>query len=204
MASAKLIKSLEKIGFLLEFPEYDPIEEEIIEILKENNERITLALPLLLSYGFDYAIICKKINSKQKIEFDKAILIAERIYKKENIINNLKETIKKNKIKAAFRDNEYERYYDSFKEARLNAEKEEQKTIERQSKLRLNLDLNKSLRILFSPAKIRIMDKIFNHQKLTNTELKYYYRAISNIDKAALNPALQNYLRIIEITKKEI
>jgi hypothetical protein len=38
---------------------------------------------------------------------------------------------------------------------------------------------------------------------LTNTELKYYYKAISSIDKAVLTPALQDYLKIIEITKKE-
>jgi len=46
------------------------------------------------------------------------------------------------------------------------------------------------------------MEKIFNHEKLSNTELKYYYRSISNINKAVLTPALSNYLRIIEISKK--
>ena len=46
------------------------------------------------------------------------------------------------------------------------------------------------------------MEKIFNHEKLTNTELKYYYKSISNINKATLNPQLENYLRIIETTKK--
>ncbi|MEK6836415.1 MAG: hypothetical protein AABX94_01970 [Nanoarchaeota archaeon] len=71
------------------------------------------------------------------------------------------------------------------------------------NKLRLTLDLNKDLKVLFSPAKIRIMEKIFNHEKLTNTELKYYYKAVSSINKAVLNPGLSDYLRIIEMTKKE-
>jgi hypothetical protein len=202
MASAKLIKALEKGGFRLEFPGYESIEEEIIEILKEGNERISISLPLLLKLDFDYKKICHNINSKEKKEFNKIILIANKIYQKEKIPSKLKDVIKKNNIKESFASEEFERFYDVFKESELNIEKEGQKIIEKQSKLRLNLDLNKSLKTLFSPAKIRIMEKIFNHEKLTNTELKYYYRAISNIDKSVLNPALQDYLRIIEITKK--
>src|SRR3989339_224881 len=202
MASAKLIKSLEKKGFLLEFPEYTSLEEEIIEILNNDNSRIILSLPLFLMEKFDYKKISSKIELKQKKEFNKAILISEKIYKKESIPNTLNEIIKKNKIKIPFSSNEFDDFYTSFKESNLNKEQSEQKIIEKQSRLRLNLNLNKDLKTLFSPAKIRIMEKIFNHNKLTNTELKYYYRAISNIDKAVLSPQLQDYLRIIETTKK--
>lgn|SRR3989338_7146155 len=203
MASAKLIKSLEKRGFFLEFPEYDNFEEEIIEIIKENNPRIILSLPLLLMESFDYLKIYHKLNSKQKKEFNNIILISEKIYREQKFKNNLKRLIKENNIKEIFSKDEFQKFYDAFKESQLNKDKDQQGTIENQSKLRLNLDLNKDLKNLFSPAKIRIMNKIFNHEKLTNTELKYYYKAISNIDKAVLNPAMQNYLRIIEITKKE-
>ena len=59
MASAKLIKSLEGKGFFLEFPEYEDIEEEIIEILKEDNFRILLSLPLLLNKEFNYKNLIK-------------------------------------------------------------------------------------------------------------------------------------------------
>ena len=203
MASAKLIKSLEKRGFFLEFPEYDNFEEEIIEIIKENNPKIILSLPLLLMESFDYLKIYHKLNSKQKKEFNNIILISEKIYREQKFKNNLKRLIKENNIKEIFSKDEFQKFYDAFKESQLNKDKDQQGTIENQSKLRLNLDLNKDLKNLFSPAKIRIMNKIFNHEKLTNTELKYYYKAISNIDKAVLNPAMQNYLRIIEITKKE-
>ena len=202
MASAKLIKSLERKGFLLEFPEYESIEEEIIEILKEDNFRILLSLPLLLNNDFNYKRIYSKLNSFQRKNFDKFILISEKIYNKENIFNNLTKLIKEEKIKSDFSKKEFEDYYGAFKEARIRLEKDEQKIIEKQSKLRLNLDLNKDIKTLFSPAKIRIMEKIFNHEKLTNTELKYYYKSISNINKSVLNPNLQNYLRIIEISKK--
>ncbi len=202
MASAKLIKSLEKKGFFLEFPAYDKLEDEIIEILKENNSRILLSLPLLLNEDFNYERVYSKLSSLERKEFNKIILIGLKIYKKENISNNLKKLIKEKKIKGSFKSDEFKEFYELFKECRKNLEKSEQESLEKQSKLRLNLNLNKDLETLFSPAKIRIMGKIFNHEKLTNTELKYYYRAISNIDKAVLNPSLQNYLRIIEISKK--
>jgi len=202
MISAKLIKLLDKQGFLLEFPEYNSPEELIIEILKENNPRILLSLPLFLKEKFDYKKICSKLTSSQKKEFDKVILMSGNIYKKENINNSLKELIKKERINGSFLKKEFEEAYDSFKETQINSEKKEQKIIEKQSKLRLNLNLNKSLQILFSPAKIKIMEKIFNHEDLTNTELKYYYKSISNINRAVSNSALQDYLKIIEITKK--
>lgn len=203
MPSAKLIKALEKQGFFLEFPDYSSKEELIIAILHENNPRISLSLPLLLDKDFDYKAIVSNLNTPLKNEFNKIILISEKIYRKEDVDNKLSQLIKQEKITSSFSNTEFDEYYSSFKESLLNQTRTEQKTIEKQSKLRLNLDLNKTLEVLFSPAKIRIMKKIFNHEKLTNTELKYYYKAISNINKSVLNPSLQDYLRIIEITRKE-
>ncbi|MEK6892623.1 MAG: hypothetical protein AABX07_00295 [Nanoarchaeota archaeon] len=202
MPSAKLIKNLEKEGFFLEFPDYESKEEIIIDIIREKNSRLSLSLPLFLKEEIAYKKIISKLSAVQKKELDKAVLISKEIYKKEDIQSNLKEIIKKNKIKAVFSKQEFQECYNSFKESQSRLKCNEQKIIEKQSKLRLNLDLNKSLTVLFSPAKIRIMEKIFNHEKLTNTELKYYYKAISSINKAVLNPSMQDYLRIIEITKK--
>ena len=204
MTSAKLIKSLEKKGFFIEFPNYESEEEIIIEILKENNARLNLSLPLFLDSSFDYKQIISSLNSSQKKEFNKIILISAKIYKKESIKTNLGGIIKQNNIKEKFLDSEFNEFYSSFKESLLNQDRKEQRIIEKQSKLRLNLDLNKDIETLFSPAKIRIMKSIFNHEKLTNTELKYYYRAISKINKAVLSPGLQDYLRMIEISKKEV
>ena len=203
MLNAKLIKVLEREGFFLEFPDYSSTEEIIIEIFKENNPRLNTGPSLFLEREFDYKKILSKLNNSQKRYFNKIILLSEKIYKKENRKNNLNKIIKENKIKSSFSKAEFNTFYDAFKEAQLKKNTNEQKIIEKQSKLRLNLDLNNSLQVLFSPAKIKIMEKIFNHEKLTNTELKYYYKAISNIDKAVLNPSLQDYLRIIEITRKE-
>jgi len=204
MINAKLIKSLEKKGFFIEFPNYESEEEIIIEILKENNARLNLSLPLFLDSSFDYKQIISSLNSSQKKEFNKIILISAKIYKKESIKTNLGGIIKQNNIKEKFLDSEFNEFYSSFKESLLNQDRKEQRIIEKQSKLRLNLDLNKDIETLFSPAKIRIMKSIFNHEKLTNTELKYYYRAISKINKAVLSPGLQDYLRMIEISKKEV
>lgn len=204
MLKAKLIKALEKKGFYLEFPDYDSNEELILDILKEGNPRINLSMPLLLKKEMDYRKIASELGAKDKEELDKIILIAEKIYEKERIENGLSEIIKKNKIKVKFSEQEFKEFYNSFRESISKANKNKENIIEKQSKLRLNLDLNKSLSVLFSPAKISIMDKIFNHEKLTNTELKYYYRSISNINKSVLNPILQDYLRVIEITKKRV
>ena len=201
MPSAKLIKALEREGFYLDFPEYESNEELILSILKENNFRISLSLPLFIRKEISYEKISSKLKAKEKKEFDKIILISEKIYRK-GIESNLRNTIKQNKIKAKFSEQEFIEFYDSFKECISRLNKNEEKLIEKQSKLRLNLDLNKSLAILFSPGKLRIMGKIFNHIKLTNSELKYYYRSISNINRAIFNPVVQDYLRVIEITKK--
>ena len=202
MPDAKLIKTLEREGFFLEFPRYSSMEEIILAILNERNPRIIPSLPLFLMFFFDYQKIVSQITSEEKRAFDEAILISEALYEKEHIENHLQKMIRKNNIRAKFSEKQFEEFYSSFKEAWLAKNKEEQKNIEKQSRLRLNLDLNYSLRVLFSPAKVRILNKIFNHQTLTNTELKYYYRAISNINKSVLNVSLQNYLRVIEMTKK--
>ena len=202
MPDAKLIKTLEREGFFLEFPRYSSMEEIILAILNERNPRIIPSLPLFLMFFFDYQKIVSQITREEKRTFDEVILISEALYKKEHIKNMLGEVIRKKNIHAKFSEEQFEEFYSSFKEARLAKNQEEQKSIEKQSRLRLNLDLNNSLRVLFSPAKIRILNKIFNHELLTNTELKYYYRAISNINKSVLNVSLQSYLRVIEMSKK--
>jgi len=202
MLSAKLIKALEKKGFVLEFPDYESNGDLIIEALKEHNPRINLSLPLFFDKEINYSKIASKLTASEKKELNKIIAISKKIYQKENIDNNLGEIIKNRKIKAVFSGKEFNDYYSSFKENRITLTKQEGRKIEKQAKLRLNLDLNKCLEVLFSPAKIRIMEKIFHHEKLTNTELKYYYKSISSINKAVLNPGLQDYLRIIELTRK--
>ena len=202
MLNAKLIKALEKKGFSLDFPDYSSNDELITEILKQNNPRLWLSLPTILNSKFDYASILKNIDKAKKKEFDKIIRLSNKIYEIEQIENKLKEITKNHKIKEPFSNSEFDEFYAAFKDASSTLHETQQKTIEKQTKIRLNLDLNKSLAILFSPAKIRIMEKIFNHEKLTNTELKYYYRSISKINKAVSNPSLQEYLRIIEISKK--
>ena len=173
-----------------------------MEILREKNPRLNLSLTLFLIGDINYKKITARLSLAEKKELSKIILISEKIYKKENISSKIRELIKKNKINGKFSNQEFKDHYRAFKESLVKSGEEVQKIIEKQSKLRLNLDLNKSLGVLFSPAKIRIMSKIFNHEKLTNTELKYYYKAISNLNKAILNPSIQDYLRIIEISKK--
>lgn len=202
MAKARLIKALEREGFYLEFPLYESREEIIMAILKEGNERILLSLPLFLNDSFDYLKIVSQISRNEKLLLDKAIRISARIYKKEKLKSLLPSLIRKQRIRARFTEGEFEEFHEAYKEAQLKSRGEEQREIEEQSRLRLQLDLQQSLQTLFSPAKIRIMDAIFNHRPLSNTELKYYYKAISPINRAVLNKALQSYLQVIEHVKK--
>ncbi len=193
MISAKLIKDLESRGFSLEFPGYKTIEEEINEILTTKNERLFLSLPLL----FQEEINFNKI--KKTKELNKILLITQEIFQKEKIINNkLIEYIKKQKIKDKIKPNELNYYYENFREFTRKKDSE----INQEIQLRTQANLNKSLSVIFSEGKIRILKKILNHEELTNSELKYYYRGIKPLITTILDLELQNYLRVIEKTKK--
>lgn len=201
MISAKLIKNLEKKGFNLDFPGYSSNEEEIIEILKGKNERLYLAIPLLLQNEFDYKKIITKLDAKSIKEFNQIILITDKIFRMENINDSyLKKIIKEFNIKSKI--NQFQYYYDSFKEAIRNIKEDKEEILEEQIKSRGKLNTNKALLAIFAPGKIKIMNKIFNHESLTNSELKYYYRSIRPLILAILNETLQKYVRIIESTKK--
>lgn len=203
MISAKLIKDLEREGFRLDFPSYDSNDDRIIEILKQDNERLNLAIPLLLQYEFDYKKITNKLNKKTKNNFNKIIIIANKIFQSEQIDNSyLKKIIWKNKIKEKISDDKFKYYRDSFKDSVNNTKKQEEQYFKEQIKIRGKLNLNKALSNIFSPAKLRIMESIFNHEQLTNTELKYYYRSIRPLILSILNENLQKYVRIIESIRK--
>ena len=208
MISARLIKELEKIGFKLDFPSYETNGDIIFEILDENNPRLNLALPLLLRHQFDYAKIVDKLKNnlenKHIIDyFNKIIAISNDIFKEEGINNDfILSIIGKNKIKSSYTEEEYLYFYSSFIESGKEAEDISEESLAKQLKIRSSLNTNKALEMIFSPAKISIINKIFSHDALTNTELKYYYKAIRPISRAILNDNLQKYLLITESNKK--
>lgn len=200
MISAKLIKDLEKRGFSLDFPSYGSIEEEIIEIMKEKNSRLYLALPILLMERFDYSLIKRKLDKNSLKEFNKILLITNKIFESEGIDNS---HLKEIRISLKVDKKEIKYYSDSFKEYLKTSEKSNENILKEQITIRSKLNTNKALAELFAPAKIRIMEKIFSHSALTNTELKYYYKAIRPIIHAVLNEEMKDYLKIIESVKKE-
>ena len=203
MITAKLMKNLEREGFTLNFPEYSSSEEMIREILQENNERLRLALPLLFRSEFDYEKIKKNLPKKNLSTFNRLILISNNIFIKEKLNNRwLKEIIKKQSLKQKINKDELNYYHDSFKEFNKNKEINEEKRFKEQIDLRGKLNINQALSRIYSPGKLLIMAKIFDHEPLTNTELKYYYRSIRPFILAILNENLQKYLRLIESTKK--
>ena len=210
MIPAKLIKDLEKIGFQLDFPAYKSNEDRIFEILKTNNQRLFLAIPLILQYNFNYDIIINKLSSLNKGEadrlirlFNKILTITNKIFILENLNNyDIQNTINKYSMKEDIKDEEFRYYYDSFKDFSRRTTDIKDERFRENIKIRGKLDTNKSLSEIFSPAKRRIMEKIFQHEKLTNTELKYYYKAVRPLIHAILNESMDQYLRIIDSSKK--
>ena len=161
MISAKLIKSLEKEGFSLEFPEYASDEERMIDILKEGNERLLLALPLLLRQEFDYLKITSKLTPKQIKIFNQLINITNLIFGKEKIdAAHLKSIIKQHSLARKIPKEEFAYYYSNFESFQKNKEKEEEKKIIAQTDIRSKLNLNQSSSTIFSPGKQRIMEKM--------------------------------------------
>lgn len=202
MTSGKLMYALEKKGFSLEFPLYDSNEDLILNILRERDQRIDAALPLCLQEPFEYKEIKNKLDPDLIKKMNKIILIAKEIFLLENIPHeHLDKIIWKEHIKGLDKQ-EFIYFYDAFQHSRKTQEKQKDRDLTREMDLRMKLDTNKALQILFSPAKKRILEKICNYQELTMTELKYYYKSIRPINRAILHPVVQKYLRIIETTRK--
>lgn len=210
MISAKLFKDLERFGFDLDFPSYASNEDRIFEILKENNQRLYLAIPLLLRDKIDYDSITGKLLILNKDyadslikQLNKILVITNKIFALESIDNShIRDIISRYSIKGEVREEEFGYYYTSFKDFSKKMENIEEKDFKENIKIRSKLDINKSLATLFSPAKLRIMEKIFQHNELTNTELKYYYKSIRPLIHAILNEGMEKYLRIVDSLKK--
>ena len=203
MISAKLIKDLEQRGFGLDFPGYSSLEEEIIEILRAKNERLLLALPLLLQQEFDYVSIKRKIRRQLLQRFNHIILLSSHLFRRAGVAGeHLQKIIKAERITGKISPAEFDYYFKALQSALQSVQQDSISRKMQSVDMRRTLDMNKALAILFAPAKIRIMEKIFNHEKLSNTELKYYYRAIRPIIAAIGNKQLQDYVQSIEGTKK--
>jgi hypothetical protein len=157
----------------------------------------------LLKDKFEYKKISSKISRVLKKEFDNILLITNQIFINEKINNShLEKIIKEEDIHGNLNNEEFKYYYDSFKEFNESLESNNEKDLEKQINRRSTLNLNKTLSTIFSPGKLRIMKKIYDHELLSNTELKYYYRSIRPICLAILSGDLQKYAGIIESTKK--
>ncbi len=203
MISAKLHNELKKYGFELDFPTYDSSGEIIREIIIENNPRLNCAIPLIIERGFEYTIVIKTLNTTQKNTLNKIICIADKIFKAEKIENNkVKEILKKYKISAKIAKEEFQYFYTAFKDSKKSMQKQEEEYTHEQIQLRTILNRNIALSHIFSPGKQKIMEKIYSHELLTNTELKYYYKSIRPLILSICNDNLQKYVRIIESAKK--
>ncbi len=206
MTDAKLFYALEKKGFSLAFPRYDSPEDLIISILQEQDPRLDSALPLCLKSDFDYQEIKRKLSDSDLIgKLNNAILITREICILEDLSHDhLDKIIQEEHMKDKIDKNAFNYFYDNFQESLRRQEKQDDRQLTKEMDLRNKLNTTKALATLFSPAKLRILEKISHYEALTMTELKYYYKSIKPINRAILHPTLQNYLRIIESAKKII
>lgn len=210
MISAKLLKDLERFGFELEFPGYSSNENRIFEILKENNQRLYLAIPLLLQHPIDYDLIISKLSllkgehaTSLISQLNKLLIITNKIFMLEGIANrHILNIIALHSIKEEITEDEFKYYYDSFKGFSKKTAGAHESDFKENIRIRGKLNTNQSLYAVFSPAKLKIMEKIFQHEKLTNTELKYYYKSIRPLIHAILNENMRQYLGIVDSLKK--
>ena len=202
MADYKLIEDLKKEGFMLSYPEISSNDEKIISILKENDSRLNLAIPLLLEKEFSYKNIIKNISKKHISTFNKIIIISHEIFQKERLNHmKLKKIIEKNNIKAKIEISEYKYFYDEFIISKELKKKKSFNKKEFESRENLNMLIN--LEKIFSPAKIRILRNIYAHKRLTPSEERYYYRSIKPMINSILNNSLRNFLEIILKNKSQ-
>ena len=82
----------------------------------------------MLYHGHKKIVI--ELSKQEKNELNRAIIISEKIYRKEKIENNLNLIIKENRIKSNFSKSEFESFYNLFKESKLNLSNQNQKIIE--------------------------------------------------------------------------
>ncbi|MFW5846849.1 MAG: hypothetical protein ACOCUU_01695 [Nanoarchaeota archaeon] len=201
MPEYELIKSLEREGFRLDYPDNYSIEDKIIKILKEKEKRLYLAIPILLEKNFDYEKIKKRLLKLKEgeillREFNKIILITKEIFKKtKRNSKTLEKLIKEENIKEKFTNAEFEYYFKEFKESKETAETRYLDKTELSK--RTNLEMQRALENIFSPAKIRILKKIYEFKDLTSSEKTYYYRDIKPMIDSILNNELQDYLKLI-------
>lgn len=201
MASAKLIKNLERLGFEFEYPAYESFNEMIIEILKENDSRLKPALTWLLT-NFNYENLKKELNKKELEELNNIIIICNEIYKERGINSELPKIIKKYNISNSNWQKEYGYYFERLDTAFKNLEKKQFQEIEEMTEIRTKFPMSEALSTLFKPGKLKIMEKIFNYQPLTNTEFYYYYRSIRPTILACMNKKALEYMEFIERMKK--
>ena len=202
MADYELIEDLKKEGFILNYPKISSNDKKIISILKENDSRLNLAIPLLLDKPFSYKKIIDSVSKNTIPIFNKIILITYEIFKIEKINTSfLKKIIDKFKIKNKFKINELDYFYEEFVLSRKLKKKFFLNKKEFESRESLNILIN--LEKIFSPAKIRILKKIYQHEKLNPTEERYYYRSVKPLIEAMLNNPVKNFLEIVLKNKRQ-
>jgi hypothetical protein len=201
MPKHELMKSLEREGFELNYPDSLTNEEKIIEILKEKEGRIYLAIPLLLEKEFNYEkikreLIKKKDGKNLMNTFNKLILISKEIFKKKKKnFEKLDKIILENKMKKCFTKKELEYFLEEYGESKRALEKKrfEMGNLEQRKKI----DSFRAMETIFSPAKMRILRKIYEFKELNPTERMYYYRDIKPLIDSILDRNLQEYLEIV-------
>lgn len=206
MISAKLIKSLEYFGFELELPMISSRKELIRKILEENNNRLNYSFPLIIETMDTKELkeLYSEIYKEKKYLkiFKKLLFLSQEIFKIENKANNLIESLDISFDDIQKPTKTIKQYFlEEYRRAKSNFMKKELENNLQIAKDAKKIDLNMNLKKIFSSGKIKILNKIINHQTLSRTEYNYYSSRIKPILNSILDENIKIYLNSIKNTK---
>ena len=179
---AKSIESeLSQSGFKL-FGQ-NKVENLILSILKQKNERYFKAIPFLIYlHDINLIKIMGRLNNlNDKSLFDEIIFITKKIFLEHDIIRRLPPiTLKKVDLKLNYLEfkQEFELQVHNLRKPSLLSEKE---------KIYSERNLQMRLSQIFTKKEKEIIGKIFGGRSLTKTEYEYYSRKTKKKLTAIIN-----------------
>ncbi len=212
MDKKKLLKQLGQLGFpLMETSEDPDVSEALAEVVKSSELRLWEGFPVLLAnvaeeHSFDYEMVLKHLNQKEKKNFKLLVLLALALYENNKLRFSWANRLKNNFSK---KDNENLKKIRNYlvhdegvslggklihpsrlKETFQNYFERNAKKTRQLKERHEELSLEYSLSQLFSAKQKELFNKKLKGLPLTKTEKEYYSRTVKKKVSAIANPEL--------------